>query len=279
MKPIRGSNRAPAKAPNLKNMKKTDKKQETTAKQDGDKTSQPKPARKRKAEVEAPDNWQPVPRSSIIALENILDLSILATLPLRRTEKKESQEHLNIMKRRFLAQCAQLKVPVQKQKNLEHSSRLHQEETKKSEVGKKNLHKLEEDLKAVLGSLEMMNEQTEALQHSCSILGDQVEEELEKAKQIVKTTEQAVLSLPPLLPQKHDVTLQSHLKNIIPGADSEITARKLGEILQKSKPTQDDQVLLLQAQKHADQLFNPGFISNSGIPSSDGTYPDLSLHT
>lgn len=39
-------------------------------------------------------------------------------------------------------------------------------------------------MKAVLSSLETMNEQTEALQHSCNILGDQVEEELEKAKQV-----------------------------------------------------------------------------------------------
>lgn len=59
------------------------------------------------------------------------------------------------------------------------------------------------------------------------------------------------------------------MRNIIPDSDSETTARKLGEILQSSEAIQDAQALLLQAHRHADQLFNPGSSLISGAPCSD----------
>lgn len=44
---------------------------------------------------------------------------------------------------RFLSHCAELKVAVQKQKKLEHSSQRHKEETKKSLAGNKTLSSLQ----------------------------------------------------------------------------------------------------------------------------------------
>ncbi|XP_047435695.1 centromere protein Q [Mugil cephalus] len=284
MKPVRGSDRAPSKAPKSKHKKKTEEKPGATTTQDqesnGKKIMQRKSAQKRKAEgdsssllnkVKVQDNWKPMSRSSIIALENILDLSILATLPLRQTNKKESQEHLNIMKKSFLAQCEQLRVPVQKLKDLEHSSRRHQEETKKSVLAKKTLTKLEEGLKTVGRDLERTEEQNVSLQHSCSILRDQVEEEVDRAEKMLLTTEQAVLSLPPLPAREDETTLEARLSEMIPDGVAEATARKLGKILQQPEADRDDQVLLLQAQKHAARLFSPGSIYNRGALSSAGT--------
>lgn len=269
MKPARGSSRAASKAPNTKPRKKkteqTKKKpteQQDLQRVDLGKTIQPKAARKRKAgspsvhkKVKSQENWKQMSRSSIVALENIMDLAILSTLALSQREKKEIQEHLNILKKRFTAHTAQLKVPVNKQKELECSSHRYLDETKKSEVGKKALSSLEENLKSVLVLLEKTEEETVTLEDRCRTLRDQLEEQEEEAKEMFQIAEQAVLNLPPLPPPKSETTLEARMKNIIPAADSETMARKLGEILQNTKAIRDAQELLLQAHKHADQLF------------------------
>ncbi|CAN9507246.1 unnamed protein product [Ophioblennius macclurei] len=201
-------------------------------------------------------NWEPMSRASMAVVENVLDLSLLATLSSRSSAKQEHHEHLNTIKKRFLEECKQLKVPVQRQ-NLQFSHQRHQEESRKSVVGKKSQSALEKDLSAVVSALEKMEEQMVSLQHDCSVLRNQVEEEEEKAKSILELTEQNVLNLPLYSPSRDDeTTAEMRLGQIISNAaERESLAKKLGDILRKSKVTEEDQALLRQARTYADQLF------------------------
>uniref|UniRef100_A0A3Q2PKL8 Centromere protein Q n=1 Tax=Fundulus heteroclitus TaxID=8078 RepID=A0A3Q2PKL8_FUNHE len=270
MKPARGSARLPTQAPKKKTRKTqekaagsgTDEDQEPS---DKDKTTHSKTPRGRKKAAggsssvskkrKVQGSWGPMPGSTITAVENILDLVILETLALKRTKKEETQKHLNVIKNRFLGDCVHLKVPLQKQNDLIYSSQHHQEEVKKSEMRRSTLDSLEENLKAVGSKLERAEEQIVSLQQTCSTLRHELEEEEGKAKQILQMRDRGVLKLSSFPSHKEETTLKSRLWKIIPECDCETMARKLGAALQQPASTQEAQDLLLQAQKHADQLF------------------------
>lgn len=205
--------------------------------------------------AKAKANWKPMSRASITIVENLMDLSILETLSSKSTANKEHQEHLNIIKQRFLDVCKELKVPVQKQKALQDNHKGHQVEREKSVAGKKRLSTLEKDLSGVVRDLDRMEEQMASLQHRCNMLRSQVEEEEEKAKQILEIAEQDVLNLPLYPSQKNGTTPEMRIRQLIADKDRETMAKKLAVILQTSEMTQNAQVLLQEAHKYADQLF------------------------
>ncbi|KAM9817501.1 centromere protein Q [Neosynchiropus ocellatus] len=213
MKPVRGSSRDSSEAPKRK---RTSKSKETTQKKavanqdaehNGDNEGEGGPKKRGKVSARVPnhkpENLQPISCSSIIALETIMDWSILATLPLRRTEKKETQDHLNILKKSFLNHCAELKTPARKCKQWDCSSELYQEESKRSANRKKRLSSLENGLLTVVKTLESMEEESESFKHACRVLRERVEEEEEKAKEILQMKDHTVLNLPSL-PTQHD---------------------------------------------------------------------------
>ncbi|XP_020568795.1 centromere protein Q isoform X2 [Oryzias latipes] len=262
MKPVRGSKRSPTlKKKRAEPRKVTPNQDEEQSDGNQNKPAHQQVAKKRKGSVRkkkgVPDSWVLMPSSSISAVENILDLSILATLALRAPDKKESQTHLNTLKTKFLSECAQLKVPKTKQKHTVHLSLRHQEESKKSLMGQKTLSLLKEDLKSVVNALQKVEERTVSLEHACSSLREELEEEEEKAKEILQIADRSVLKLPPVPSVTEEDALESRLRKIIPANSLESTARKLGAVLQKPKANQEAQMLLTQAQKSAELLFNP----------------------
>ncbi|XP_016887817.1 centromere protein Q isoform X3 [Cynoglossus semilaevis] len=260
MESLRGSNRAASLKMKRKEGEKVKQKEKTQGSRNEDIA---KPAQKRKAsspssqakKVKGRENWKPLSTSTIVAVENIMDIALLATLALNQKKRKECKEHLSVIKNRFLSECAELKAPVQKQKSKDCSSYRKQEETKMSVTGNKTLSTLEEDLKSVVSALEKGEEQMISLQQSCSSLREQIEDEEDKLKESLQISKQAVLNLPPYsLPEDETTPGVNTLIRTIPEREREATAQRLGDILQKSKTIRNVQLLLLHAHKHNDQL-------------------------
>ncbi|XP_070968940.1 centromere protein Q-like [Oncorhynchus clarkii lewisi] len=274
MKPVRGSERAASKTPkgkktgekpNKPGIKTRQRRVSQEEPQPGTSSQipQPKPQKKKKGgtvagprKLKGQEKWKPLTKSSITALDNILGLSILSVLAGRRTNKEESQEHLNIVKNRFLSKLAQLSVPIQKQEMMIHSSRQHQEETRKSAVGKKILNKLVAELGAVVGSLKQLEKERDSLENQCFNLRQLLEQQEESDQQILQLSEQGVLRLPPV-PQRKDRPLQEQMVCLVHSTHSVTTARCLAKTLQTSGPVQDAQTLLERAYRHADRLITP----------------------
>ncbi|XP_029599060.1 centromere protein Q isoform X2 [Salmo trutta] len=274
MKPVRGSHRVPSRAPEGKktgdktnqpaiNTRQRRVSQEEPQPGTSSQVPLPKPQKKKKGgtvagprKLKGQEKWKPLTRSSITALDNILGLSILSVLAGRRTKKDESQKHLNVVKNRFLSKLAQLSVPIQKQEVTSHSSRQHQEETRKSAVGKKILDKLVVELGAVVGSLEQLEKERDSLEHQCFNLRQQLEHQEESNQQILQLSEQGVLRLPPV-PQRKDRPLQEQMVSLFRSGHAVAAARRLAKTLQTSGPVQDAQTLLERAYRHADHLNTP----------------------
>uniref|UniRef100_A0A8K9VCV6 Centromere protein Q n=1 Tax=Oncorhynchus mykiss TaxID=8022 RepID=A0A8K9VCV6_ONCMY len=278
MKPVRGSERAASKTPkgkktgekpNKPGIKTRQRRVSQEEPQPGTSSQipQPKPQKKKKGgtvagprKLKGQEKWKPLTKSSITALDNILGLSILSVLAGRRTNKEESQEHLNIVKNRFLSKLAQLSVPIQKQEMMIHSSRQHQEETRKSAVGEKILNKLvvrhwkggvcvfqylcvwlsrlmlllcvQAELGAVVGSLKQLEKERDSLENQC-------------------------FNLRQLLEQQEESNQQEQMVCLVHSSHSVTTARCLAKTLQTSGPVQDAQTLLERAYRHADRLITP----------------------
>uniref|UniRef100_A0AAY5KNL3 Centromere protein Q n=1 Tax=Esox lucius TaxID=8010 RepID=A0AAY5KNL3_ESOLU len=269
MKPTRGSERVPSKATKGKKPSEKGKKRRKSQEnlQAGTSGTVPQPKSKKNKVNAAPrkltgqEKWKPLSESSITALDKMLALSVLSVLAVQRTGKEESQKHLNILRTRFIAKCAQLAVPFQKQETLGNAFRQHQEESRKATVGRKNLTMLEADLSAVVISLEKMEEQRDSLEHQCSNLRKLLAHEEDGNQQL---SNQGVLHLPTLPPRKHrDTPLQKRLLTLVPGEASTTVARNIAKTLQAPGPLQDARALLEQAYKHADHMLTPAAISQT----------------
>ncbi|KAJ8350963.1 hypothetical protein SKAU_G00260930 [Synaphobranchus kaupii] len=199
--------------------------------------------------VKGQEKWKLLPKTSITALESILDLSILSVLTMRGKGKDEYQRHLNQLKDRFLASCAQLKVPPRKQGDMLQVSRLHQAESKKKTVGQRTLQALEDEVRTVVGALEQMEVKMDSLEQEIRTLRRKLEDEEESAQEILQLSENGVLNLPALPPQvTRELPLQDRMVK-------DLDAAALASALHSSAEVREVRAFLELAHEQADQLL------------------------
>ncbi|XP_016312342.1 centromere protein Q [Sinocyclocheilus anshuiensis] len=234
MKPARGSGRTSTRGPSGA----ADRNTHNTLKKFKPRAEGPHPEPPKKNSVIAgksknKGNWKLLTKSSLLALENMLGLSVLSVLSLKSKEKEESQKHLNLLKDQFLAKCAQLSVPPRKHGDIMHVSHQFKAESKKSEHGRKTLEALEENMRSVVSTLEEMEVQMDSLEEKCRIMRSKLEDEEEKAQEFLQLSEQTVLRLPALLSRPaNKPTLQEHLMKIVPNPPAVIKAIQMAPVLE-----------------------------------------------
>ncbi|XP_051993558.1 centromere protein Q [Xyrauchen texanus] len=232
MKPARGSGRSSTRGPRGAAERKTDKRsQKSKTSVEGSHPEQSKKNSVMAGKIKNQSKWKPMTKSSILTLDNMLDLSILSVLTLRRKDKEESQKHLNLLKDQFLAKCAQLSVPPRKHGDILQVSNQFKAESKKAEQGKKTLKSLEENLAPMVSSLEEMEGKMDSLEEKCRMMRSKLEENEENAPEFLQLSEQTVLRLP-ALPSRpaNEPTLQEQLMKMVPNPSAVVKALQMSTV-------------------------------------------------
>ncbi|XP_067833200.1 centromere protein Q [Heptranchias perlo] len=120
--------------------------------------------------------WKPLPQSTRDYIAAAVNIAMYNSLPQRGSEMEASQEHLVHLRRRFLARCSSIKVPVGKLKdlkNLKKSYELQKDHLREDEA---TLQTLQDELEKTLESLEQNTMEVEKLQDDIKALKDLLDE-------------------------------------------------------------------------------------------------------
>ncbi|XP_026861421.2 centromere protein Q isoform X1 [Electrophorus electricus] len=259
MKPARGSSRSSTRGPKAKvrgerRLPQTGKKPLPSGRKTQDKSRKNNlPAEVQKGR----EKWKPLEKSSIVALDTMLSMSILTALTLRRKEKEESQKHLNLLKEQFLAKCSQLPVPVKKCGNMVQMSRQFQAESQKLKQGKSEIEAFEGSIGVVVGRLEQLQQEMDILEGKCRVMRARMAEEEERAQEIFQLAEQTVLRLPAVPPQPDgELSVQEQMLKMV--SNPKVVMKVL-----QSKVTGTVRAFLELAHKHTDRLMTHPATTNT----------------
>ncbi|XP_043861058.1 centromere protein Q [Dromiciops gliroides] len=173
-----------------KQMKKQQESPEQPLQETGKNTNKKKKTLKNKV------TWQPLSKNNKEYFETIMDSVIRSVLRTEIKEKKNTQIHLNCLKERFLELCH--KVSLGDWNSLKEVSNLRLKEMETLESNEEHLELLQEESEKALKATELISENIQDLQDKIRILENELEEEEEKTKQVLKIGGTKALSLPEL---------------------------------------------------------------------------------
>lgn len=161
--------------------------------------------------------WQPLSKSTREHLQTMMEAIIISILSNNIKEKEQIQYHLNCLKKRLLQLCETLKAPPQKLKYLTSvSSQLKMEEAQ-NRANEEGLTLLQAEIDKIVQTTESVTGNIESLKNKIEILAHEVEEEEEKAKEILQLDRCHTLSLPELSQNSlKAATLQNEILMLIP---------------------------------------------------------------
>lgn len=177
--------------------------------------------------------WQPLPKNTEEYLQSMMDSAILI-LNKNIKRKEQIQYHLDQLKKRFLQQCATLKVPPGKLNYLRDMSKLLKMERVQERANEESLASLQEEIDKIVETTESMTENIQSLKTKIQILTNEVEEEEQEMKEVFHIDSNKVLALPELSQKSLKAPiLQKEILTLIPNQNALL---KDLDVLQNSAP-------------------------------------------
>ncbi|KAM6152308.1 centromere protein Q [Erethizon dorsatum] len=161
--------------------------------------------------------WHPLSKSMREQLQTMMEAVIISILSNNTKEKEQIQYHLNCLKKRLLQLCETLKAPPQKLKYLTNVSSLLKMERAQARANEEGLALLQEEIDKIVQTTESVTGNIQSLKNKIEILVHEIEEEEEKAKEMLQLDRRSILSLPELSQNSLKApTLQNEVLMLIP---------------------------------------------------------------
>ncbi|XP_006860599.1 PREDICTED: centromere protein Q [Chrysochloris asiatica] len=142
--------------------------------------------------------WKPLSKTNREQLQTMMESIIITILSHTMEENEKIQYHLNFLKKRLLQLCETLKVPPRNLKNITDVSSLLKMEKEQHRANEEGLALLQEEVDKMVETTESVTRNIQSLQHKIQIITTELEEEEEKAKEILHIDHHGILCLPEL---------------------------------------------------------------------------------